>query len=46
VFGGAAVIAGTVGVLLYALDSPSAEKLHLTPVADGTTAGISASGHF
>jgi hypothetical protein len=46
VLGGAAVIAGTVGILLYAFDSPSAESVRLSPVASGTSAGVTASGRF
>ena len=44
VFGGAAVVAGTVGLLLYAFDSPSAESVRLT--ASPTSAGVTASGRF
>jgi hypothetical protein len=44
VLGGAAVVAGTVGVLLYAFDSPSAESVRLT--ASPTSAGVTASGRF
>ena len=46
VLGGAAAIAGTVGILLYVTDSPSAERLRLAPVATGNTAGVTASGRF
>ena len=46
VLGGAALVAGTVGILLYAYDSPSAESLRLAPVASGTSAGVTASGRF
>ncbi|MDQ3336923.1 MAG: PEGA domain-containing protein [Myxococcota bacterium] len=44
VFGGAAVVAGTVGILLYAFDSPSAENVRLT--ATPTSAGVTATGRF
>lgn len=44
--GGAAVVAGTVGILLYAFDSPATESVRLTPVASGTSAGVTASGRF
>ncbi|MFN0250199.1 MAG: hypothetical protein ACKV2T_25165 [Kofleriaceae bacterium] len=43
--GGAAVTAGTVGVLLYLFDTPSAEGVRVTPVI-GSTSGISLGGSF
>jgi hypothetical protein len=43
--GGAAVAAGTVGVLLYLFDTPSAEGVRVSPVI-GTTSGISLGGRF
>jgi hypothetical protein len=46
VLGGAAVIAGTVGILLYTFDNPSAESVRVTPLASTSGAGISASGRF
>ena len=46
VFGGAAVVAGTVGILSYAFDSPSAESVHLAPTASATSAGVTAVGRF
>ena len=46
VLGGAAAVAGTVGILLYVMDSPSTEQLRLAPVATGNTAGVTASGRF
>ena len=46
VFGGAALVAGTVGVLLYAFDSPSAESVRLAPTASATSAGVTAVGRF
>jgi hypothetical protein len=46
VLGGAALVAGTVGILLYAYDSPSAESIYLAPAASGTSAGVTASGRF
>ena len=45
VLGGAAVAAGTVGVLLYLFDTPSAEGVRVSPVI-GTTSGISLGGRF
>ncbi|HEY4057281.1 MAG TPA: PEGA domain-containing protein [Kofleriaceae bacterium] len=44
VLGGAAVAAGTVGILLYLFDQPSAESIHLEPVAGPGVAGVSLSG--
>jgi hypothetical protein len=44
VVGGAAVVAGTVGILLYAFDSPSTENVRLT--ATPTSAGVTATGRF
>jgi len=42
VLGGAAVTAGTVGVLMWLFDSPSAEAgVQLTPIVGGTTTGLS-----
>jgi hypothetical protein len=46
VLGGAALVAGTVGVLLYAFDSPSAESVRVAPTASATGAGITAAGRF
>jgi hypothetical protein len=46
VFGGAAVVAGTVGFLLYAFDSPSAESVRIAPTASPDGAGVAASGRF
>lgn len=46
VLGGAALVAGTVGVLLYAFDSPSAESVRLAPSASATSAGVTAVGRF
>ena len=46
VLGGAAVTAGTVGVLLLLFDSPSAEGVQLTPVVGGSSTGVSLSGSF
>jgi hypothetical protein len=43
--GGAAVTAGTVGVLLYLFDTPSAEGIRVSPVI-GATSGISLGGRF
>jgi len=46
VLGGAAVTAGTVGVLLLLFDSPSAEGLQLTPIVGGSSTGMSFGGSF
>jgi hypothetical protein len=46
VLGGAALVAGTVGILLYAFDSPSAESVRLGPAVSGTSGGVTASGRF
>ena len=46
VLGGAAVVAGTVGVLLYAFDSPSAESVRVAPTIGTNGAGITAAGRF
>jgi len=46
VLGGAAVTAGTVGVLLLLFDSPSAEGVQITPVVSGPTTGLSLGGSF
>lgn len=46
VLGGAALVAGTVGVLLYAFDSPSAEAVRVTPVATASGGSVTASGRF
>lgn len=46
VLGGAALVAGTVGILLYAFDSPSAESVRLAPTTSGNSAGVIASGRF
>ena len=46
IFGGAALVAGTVGFLLLTFDSPSAESVRISPVATGTTTGITATGRF
>ena len=45
VFGGAAVAAGTVGVLLYLFDTPSAEGVRVSPMI-GSTSGVSLAGSF
>ena len=44
--GGAAVTAGTVGVLLLLFDAPSAESVQITPVVGGPTTGLSLTGSF
>ena len=46
IFGGAAVTAGTVGVLLLLFDNPSAEGMRITPVVGGPTTGLSLAGAF
>jgi hypothetical protein len=51
ILGGAAVTAGTIGVLLLLFDSPSAEALsaggvQITPVVGGTMTGVSLGGSF
>jgi hypothetical protein len=46
VLGGAAVAAATTGVLLYWLDKPSAEGLHLTPSVSASGAGVTFGGSF
>lgn len=43
--GGTAVVAGTVGVLLYLFDTPSAERVRLSPMV-GSTSGVSLGGTF
>jgi hypothetical protein len=45
ILGGAAITAGTVGVLLYLFDTPSAEGVRVSPVI-GPTSGISLGGSF
>ncbi|MGE0396244.1 MAG: hypothetical protein AB7T06_05960 [Kofleriaceae bacterium] len=45
VLGGTALAAGTVGVLLYLFDTPSAEGVRVSPVI-GSTSGISLGGTF
>lgn len=44
--GGAALAAGTVGVLLYLFDTPSAEGIRVAPVVGTTSTGISLGGEF
>ncbi|MBA3391224.1 MAG: hypothetical protein H0T89_01205 [Deltaproteobacteria bacterium] len=46
VLGGAALAAGTVGVLLYVFDSPSPESVRIAPLATTTSAGVSLGGRF
>ncbi len=46
VFGGAAVAAGAVGVLMWAFDTPSAEGIQLAPVATRDGAGAALIGRF
>lgn len=46
VFGGAAVAAGAVGVLMWAFDTPSAEGVQLAPVATRGGAGAALIGRF
>lgn len=46
VLGGTAIAAATTGVLLYWLDKPSAEGLHLAPVAGPSGAGVTFGGSF
>lgn len=46
VLGGAALIAGTVGVILYAFDSPTSESIRVAPAASPSSAGVTASGRF
>jgi len=46
VLGGAAVAAGTAGVLLWLLDRPSPEGLHLAPEVTGSSAGMTLGGSF
>jgi hypothetical protein len=46
VLGGAALAAATTGVLLYWLDKPSAEGLHLAPAVGPAGAGVTFGGSF
>jgi PEGA domain-containing protein len=46
ILGGAAVAAGATGVLLWMFDEPSAEGLHVVPVATSGGAGAFVSGRF
>ncbi|MEO8549217.1 MAG: hypothetical protein ABI678_04570, partial [Kofleriaceae bacterium] len=46
ILGGAAVIAGATGALLYLFDEPSAESLRLAPVIGPTSGGAVLAGHF
>jgi hypothetical protein len=46
VFGGAAVAAGTIGVLMWAFDTPSAEGAQITPVIGNRSTGIVLGGTF
>ncbi len=46
VLGGAAVTAGTIGVLMLLFDAPSSEGVRLTPVVGGPTTGLSLGGSF
>lgn len=46
VIGGAALAAVTTGVLLYWLDKPSAEGLHLAPAVGPTGGGVTFGGSF
>jgi len=46
ILGGAAVAAGATGVLLYLFDEPSAEGIHVVPVASAGGAGAFVSGRF
>jgi hypothetical protein len=46
VLGGAAVVAGTVGVLLFAFDTPSVEGVRVAPLVGGSTGGAALIGTF
>lgn len=46
VFGGAAVAAGTIGLLLWAFDTPTTEGVRLAPVATRGGAGAALIGRF
>ena len=46
ILGGAAVAAGTTGVLLYLFDQPSAESVRLAPAIGPTGASAMLTGHF
>jgi hypothetical protein len=46
VFGGAAVAAGTIGVLLYLFDSPSAEGVQVAPAIGNHSTGVVLGGTF
>ena len=46
ILGGAAVVAGATGALLYLFDEPSAESLRLAPVIGPTAGGAVLSGRF
>ncbi len=46
VFGGAAVVAGTVGLLMWAFDTPSAEGAQIAPAIGNHSTGIVLSGTF
>ncbi len=46
VLGGSALVAGAIGVALYWFDKPPGESVRITPLADGSTGGVSVAGQF
>jgi hypothetical protein len=46
VLGGSALVAGAVGAALYFFDTPTSERLEVSPAAGAGTAGVTVHGHF